>query len=99
MIRRGDISVADIFTERDRATRRIMIELFERSDRGRLVREAESHEIARDGERRLVRVDLPDDEPYVVLVTPDRVLRVPPHVRSCREAEAWTFGFTEAEWT
>jgi hypothetical protein len=95
-VRRGEISIADIMCERDPAVRRVMVELFGTS---RLLREGDAREIARDGNRALVRVELPGDEPFVALVTPERTLRVPPHVRSCREAEAWTFGFTEVEWT
>lgn len=51
------------------------------------------------GERRLIRVPLPDDEDIVVVsvICPSTghnyVLRVPPFARSCRQAAAWLAGF------
>lgn len=51
------------------------------------------------GERRLLRVELQDDEPLVVLAvscpsTGHRyTLRVPPDAKSCRHATAWIAGF------
>jgi len=51
------------------------------------------------GERHLVSVPLEDDEPLMLLKVscPStghlHVLRVPPHMRSCRQAAAWVAGF------
>jgi len=53
----------------------------------------------RGGIRRLLRIDLPGDEPFVGLVVFDPstarqyVLRVPPDMTSCRQAAAWVAGF------
>lgn len=51
------------------------------------------------GERQLLSVPLPDDEPLHALrvrcpsTRHEYVLRVPPHVRTCRQAAAWLAGF------
>jgi hypothetical protein len=53
------------------------------------------------GKRQLYRLNLPNDEPIVAVRVqcPSTgqwyVLRVPPQMRTCREAVAWTFGFEE----
>ena len=51
------------------------------------------------GERRLLQVALPGDEPLVCLAVfcpstgRQYMLRVPPSIRSCRGAAAWIAGF------
>ncbi len=51
------------------------------------------------GERQLIAIALEDDEPLMLLkvICPStahlHVLRVPPYLRSCREAAAWIAGF------
>jgi hypothetical protein len=51
------------------------------------------------GERQLIYIPFDDDEPLMVvkLICPStghiHVLRVPPHMRSCRQAVAWIAGF------
>ena len=51
------------------------------------------------GERQLLSVPLPDDEPIHALrvrcpsTHHEYVLRVPPHIRTCRQAAAWLAGF------
>ncbi len=51
------------------------------------------------GERQLIYIPFEDDEPLMLLkvVCPStghlHVLRVPPHMRSCRQAVAWIAGF------
>ncbi len=53
------------------------------------------------GERQLIYIPFEDDEPVVVvkLVCPStghvHILRVPPHMRSCRQAVAWIAGFDD----
>ncbi|MGK4422445.1 DUF6745 domain-containing protein, partial [Klebsiella pneumoniae] len=58
---------------------------------------------------RLYRRNVPDDEPIVMVelvnASPELdgslktyMLRVPPTVRTCREAVAWTFGMTVDQW-
>jgi len=54
--------------------------------------------------RKLDKIELPDDEPLVVLhvvdpakkrlgLSADVLLRVPPYTETCAQAAAWTFGF------
>jgi hypothetical protein len=51
------------------------------------------------GDRQLIYIPFEDDEPLMLLkvVCPStghlHVLRVPPHMRSCRQATAWIAGF------
>ncbi len=68
--------------------------------------------VARDdsfGPGRLYRRNVPDDEPIVMVelvnASPELdgslktyMLRVPPTVRTCREAVAWTFGLSVEQW-
>lgn len=55
------------------------------------------------GVRRLLRVPLPDDEPLLVLAVQDPstarryIIRVPPSMRTCRQAAAWIAGFDNPE--
>lgn len=55
------------------------------------------------GERHLYRVELPDDEPLVVVsvncpsTARQYLLRVPPDTATCRQAIAWTAGFDNAD--
>jgi len=89
-----------ILNERNAELRRVMIE--------RVGFEKFLHEVQADvldidcdpgGERRLVRVDLPGDEPIVLvsLHCPSTgrqyIIRVPPTTRSCHQAVAWSAGF------
>jgi hypothetical protein len=96
----------EIMAEPDVAVRRVMIE---RVGNERFMREVGPERLAEDPAGILWRVDLMDDEPVVcVEVTnasagPDGIyrrhmLRVPPTVRSPREAVAWTFGFSAADY-
>jgi hypothetical protein len=110
----GRFSITDIFGARNAEIRRTMIDLYERGDRGRFLRNANPDVLQFDydrlgHQRRLLRFLLPDDEPYVgVEVTnstpePDGtykryILRVPPSTTSCRAGIAWTFGLTEHEY-
>ena len=55
------------------------------------------------GERQLLRVPLERDEPLVCVAVRcpstgrQYVLRVPPHMRTCRQAVAWTAGFADPD--
>jgi hypothetical protein len=91
---------AEILAERNAELRRVMIERFGYE---RLFEKAGAEELDRDsdagGERRLLRMDVPNDEPLVCVSvrcpsTGHRfVLRVPPDMQTCRQAVAWTAGF------
>lgn len=97
------LTTAEILAEPNAEVRRVML------DRCGLERFlAEAHATIRDkdedpgGQRQLVAVDLPGDEPLVCVIvhcpsTGRRYLiRVPPTVKTCREAVAWTGGFDTA---
>src|SRR5262249_12533044 len=91
--RPGTITVAEILSEENVERRRVLLERFG-LDRFLAAARAEVLDSDRDagGERRLLRVPLPGDEPLVcVLVrcpsTGGRyTLRVPPTMRTCRQA-------------
>jgi hypothetical protein len=57
----------------------------------------------RGGERQLIAVPFEDDEPLIILkvICPStghlHLLRVPPQMRSCRQAAAWIAGFERIE--
>lgn len=108
------LTLADVVNASNAELRRTLIELYERGDPGRFIRDADADVIEFDidrlgNRRRLLRFALAGDEPYVAVEvtnsTPEPdgtqkryILRVPPDVRSCREAVAWTFGMTAAEY-
>jgi hypothetical protein len=110
-IGRGQVTIDDILRTQVHEVRGTLIELYERGDRGRFLREARCDVLHVDHDalghpRRLLRIALQGEEAYVgVEVTsstaePDgshrrHVLRVPPWVRTCRAAVAWTFGLAE----
>lgn len=93
---------AEILAERNAEVRRVMIERFGYE---RLIAAAGAEELDRDrdagGERRLLRIEMADDEPLVCVSvrcpSTDHhfVLRVPPHMTSCHQAIAWTAGFDD----
>ena len=94
----------EIFAEKNAEIRRVMMERFGYE---RLLDNARAEELDRDqdagGERRLLRVPIEDDEDLVCVAvqcpsTGHRfVLRVPPHIRTCRAAVAWTAGYDKPE--
>ena len=98
ILRPETLTSKQILSERNIAVRRIMIERLG-LDRFLVQARAKCRDADQGGTRRLYRINLPDDEPIVAV----RVqcpstgqiyfLRVPPEIRTCREAVAWTFGF------
>lgn len=95
-----DLKAVDILNVRNVTRRRVLLERF---GLDRLVREVGGLVLDRDrdagGERQLLSIPLEGDEPVVALrvVCPSTahtyVLRVPPHLRTCRRAAAWLAGF------
>ena len=91
---------AEVLAEPNTEVRRVMIE---RVGFEKFLREVNAEVIDKDrdpgGERRLLRVPLADDEPIVVVsvICPSTgrqyIVRVPPTMRTCRQAVAWTAGF------
>ncbi|MGA4554006.1 DUF6745 domain-containing protein [Methylorubrum aminovorans] len=97
-----ELGIAEILGERNAERRRVMLERFGFET---FMEAAEAEELDRDrdsgGERRLLRVELAGDEPLVCVSvgcpsTGRRYfLRVPPSMRTCRQAVAWTAGFDD----
>jgi hypothetical protein len=97
------ISGQAVLQEENLELRRIMLE---RVGYERLMLEVGGLILDRDqdagGERKLIRIPLDDDEDIVMVavVCPSTahqyVLRVPPFMRSCRQAVAWIAGFDDS---
>jgi hypothetical protein len=94
------LAARDVLAEPDVEVRRVMIE---RVGLERLIRDGGARRVSEDETGVLWRVDLADDEPVLCVEVIDatrgpdaafrrHVLRVPPGVRTAREAVAWTFG-------
>jgi len=97
------LTAAEIIAQPNVELRRVMLDRFGLNrflaEAGATVRD-EDHDAG--GNRQLVCVELPGDEPLVCVVvrcpsTARRYLiRVPPATKTCREAVAWTAGFENA---
>ncbi len=94
------LSPLDVLGESNTERRRVLLELLGYE---RFIQEAKAKTLDSDsdagGERKLLRVDLQDDEPLVVLAVfcpstgHQYTLRVPPKTSTCRHAAAWIAGF------
>jgi hypothetical protein len=90
----------EILAERNTELRRVMIE---RVGFEKFLSEVQAQVLDADrdpgGERKLIRVQLADDEPIVIVsvhcpsTSRHYLIRVPPSMRSCRQAVAWTAGY------
>lgn len=97
------ITGADIMAQDNAEVRRVMME---RIGYERFLSEVNARILDRDhdagGERLLVHVDLPDDEPFVAISVKcpstgrQYVLRVPPTIQTAQAASAWVAGFDDA---
>ncbi len=95
-----EITALEVLKETNSEVRRVKME---RMGLDRFMEEANAEILDTDqapgGERRLLRVAIPDDEPLVCVSvgcpSTDRryLLRVPPETPTCRHAVAWTAGF------
>jgi hypothetical protein len=102
--RPGTLDVGEILAETNAERRRVMMERF---GLDRFMAEADAQVLDEDrdagGKRRLLRIELPGDEPLVCVsvVCPSTfrqfMLRVPPAVTTCRQAVAWTAGFDDPD--
>lgn len=98
------LSARQALAEENAELRRVMLE---RMGPERFIAEARPRQLDADrdvgGERRLLRVNIPDDEPLLVLQVRDPstgrqyLLRVPPDVSTCRQAAAWIAGFDDPD--
>ena len=102
----ASLTAREVLAMDDVEVRRVMIE---RMGNGSFLRDARAQRVAEDEIGVLWRLDLPDDEPLVCVEVTDstptadhtfrrHMLRVPPDVRSPREAVAWTFGVDTDEY-
>jgi hypothetical protein len=92
----------EVLSERNAEVRRVMLE---RYGLDRFMRDAKAETLDEDtdagGRRRLLRLKLEGDEDLVCVTvicpSTDRqfVLRVPPGMRTCRQAIAWTAGYDD----
>jgi hypothetical protein len=100
------LTVGQIREEANAEVRRVMLEYF---GFDRYLRESGAKQLHRDETGVLWRVELPGDEPLVMVEVvnstpePDGTyrtyfLRVPPDIRTARAGVAWTFGLTEEEY-
>ncbi|MEO6889915.1 MAG: DUF6745 domain-containing protein [Ktedonobacteraceae bacterium] len=98
------ISAQEALGEQNTELRRVLIE---RMGHEKFIEQAAPYQLDQDddpgGERRLLRIDLSDDEPLVALAvqcpsTGRRYLiRVPPAMQTCRQAAAWIAGFDDPD--
>jgi Domain of unknown function (DUF6745) len=98
------LTARQAFDEENAEVRRVM---FERIGPERLLAEAQPKELDADadagGTRRLLHVAILNDEPLIALEVRDPstgrlyFLRVPPTMRSCRQAAAWIAGFDDPD--
>ncbi|MDO7877616.1 hypothetical protein Q5H93_22950 [Hymenobacter sp. ASUV-10] len=95
-----DLTGVEILNVRNVTRRRILLERF---GLDRFIEEVGGLVIDRDrdagGDRQLIRIPLEDDEAIVAMrvrcpsTAHSYVLRVPPHIRTCKRAAAWIAGF------
>jgi hypothetical protein len=100
------LTYQNIHKERDVEVRRVLLE---RYGHARFLRDAGARRVHADDTGILWRCPLPDDEPLVMVEVanatpePDGTrraywLRVPPGMRTARQAVAWTFGLGEGDY-
>ncbi len=98
------ITTQEILEEVNTELRRVKLE---RMGYERFVQEAQAEVLDQDqdpgGERKLLRIEIPDDEPLVCVSVrcPSTgrlyVLRVPPTMETCQQAVAWIAGFDDPD--
>jgi hypothetical protein len=101
-LEKEELTARDIIGCRNAEIRRF---LFQRYGHERFVKELNTRLIHKDGENELLLIPWRKDEEPITLVkvkdsTTGKVylLRVPPSMRTCREAVAWTFGMATEEY-
>lgn len=99
ILRPETLTPQQILNERNAEVRRVMIERLGLDRFLAKVTQKSVLDVDQDGQRCLYRLRLSNDEPIVAVKVrcPSTgqvyFLRVPPHIRTCRAAVAWTFGF------
>lgn len=94
------ITIDELLAERNVERRRVLLE---RMGYDRFAKQSSAQVLDRDhdpgGERRLLRIPLPEDEDLVCVsvrcpsTARQYMIRVPPTMRTCRQAVAWISGF------
>jgi hypothetical protein len=88
------LDLAAILRDVNLERRRVLLERF---GFDRILASGRARTLHAEGDRVLIRLELPGDEPMVLVgvTCPSTgrryVLRVPPTITTCREAVAWTF--------
>jgi len=106
VMRPDTITAAQVLAEENAEVRRVMVE---RMTPERFLRDADAKPVQQDDYGRLWRIDLPDDEPLVMVevlnstVEPDGStktywIRVSPECETALHAVAWSFGQGSAEY-
>lgn len=97
-----NITGKDIISVQNQEIRRRLIR---RMGYTRFVQDVRGKIIHRDETSQLILIKTPrgqEDMVFVRVVCPSThdtyILRVPPHVKTCRQAVAWTFGMTEEDY-
>jgi len=98
----GNLKARDILRCRNIHIRRF---LFEKIGYEKFVKELKCKTIHKDGENELIMISLrKNEEPIFLVKVKDPssqayyMLRVPPNVRTCKEAIAWTFRLSSEEY-
>jgi len=101
-LEKGTLTARDVLRCRNAIIRQFLLE---RLGYERFIEELGCRVIHRDGESELIMVPMrKDEEPIFLVKVRDpstgrlHLLRVPPSVRTCREAIAWTFGLEAHEY-
>jgi hypothetical protein len=104
VFRPESIAAGEVLDEANAERRRVLLE---RMGYDRFIAQAGAEVLDRDtdpgGARQLLRVSLRDDEPLVCVAVRcpstarQYVIRVPPAVRTCRQAAAWIAGFDDPD--
>ena len=101
-MKQGTLNARDITKCKNAEIRRVLMERFGYE---KFLREMKGVVTHRDGDSRLIRIDWHKNEESIKLVrvkdsSTNRyyLLRVPPNVRTCKEAVAWTFGMGEDQY-
>ena len=96
------LTADDVLNEPNVEVRRVMIERMGLEHFLTITNPTEhDHDTDPGGERRLLEIDMDDDEPVVVLSVHDPstkrqyFLRVPPDMQTCHQAAAWIAGFDD----
>mgnify|MGYP001591176305 FL=1 len=96
------LKVEEILSEENTELRRVLIEKLGMDN---FIKKANPVNLDSTEVGDLIKIDLKDDEPIVILIVKDSstkrqyLLRVPTKMKTALEAKAWTFGFEKEQFT